>query len=238
MRRADPRDPLASSSRIEQTQCADEEWHVSEGLRERKARLNRRRMEKAAVDLAYEEGIGAVTVARVCSVAGVSRSTFFNYFPSLEEAIFGPPLEYDPALAERLLTTHHADLVVAASLIVTETVRGQTNDDVTRRRLTLFAREPGTTSAVSWASYVSRERLIDVIRAWLDAHPELSRLPGEDSSTEARLIVAMSISIADEGIRELQEVDGDLVIDAEPYRRARRRLAAILAEPEGLHASE
>ena len=204
---------------------------MSEGLRERKVRLSRWRMEKAAVDLAYENGIGSVTVEQVCAAADVSRSTFFNYFPSLETAIFGAPLEYDPALTERLLTVHGGDLVVAASLIVTESVRGQDNDEVARRRLALFARQPGTTTAVSWSSHVSRERLVDVIRSWLETHPELARLPG-DLDTEARLIVAMSISVSDEGIRELEEVDGEVAIDPEPYRRARRCLARVLADPE------
>ncbi|WP_277871903.1 hypothetical protein [Homoserinimonas hongtaonis] len=41
----------------------------------------------------------------------------------------------------------------------------------------------------------------------------------------------MSITVGDEGIRELQEVEGEFVIDPEPYRRARRRLVAILANP-------
>lgn len=204
---------------------------MGEGVRERKVRLSRRRMEKAAVDLAYENGIGSVTVEQVCAAAGVSRSTFFNYFPSLEQAIFGAPLEYDPALTERLLTEHRGDLVVAAALIVTESVRGQADDELTRRRLALFAREPGTTTAVSWSSHVSRERLVDVIRSWIKTHPELARLPG-DPDTEARLIVAMSISVGDEGIRELEEVDGDFIIDPAPYIRARRRLARILADPE------
>ncbi|WP_403022045.1 TetR/AcrR family transcriptional regulator [Salinibacterium sp. GXW1014] len=203
---------------------------MAEGLRERKVRLTRRRIEKAAVDFAYEGGIKSVTVEQICDAAMVSRSTFFNYFSSLDQAIFGPPLEYDPALTERLLTTHSDDLVVAASLIVTESVRGQTDDAVTRRRLALFAREPGTTSAVSWAAHDSRERLVAVIAAWLDSHRELARLPDDDSETEARLIVAMSITVGDEGIRDLQEVDGELVIDPAPYIRARRRLAAVLAD--------
>ncbi len=203
---------------------------MPEGLRERKMRLTRRRMEQAAVDLAYEGGIQSVTVELICEAAMVSRSTFFNYFPSLEEAIFGAPLEYDPALTERLLTAHGDDLVVAASLIVTESVRGQADDDITQRRLALFAREPGTTTAVSWASDVSRERLVTVIAEWLDSHPEAARLKGGDTTTEARLIVALSIAVGDEGIRELQEVDGRLVIDPESYRRARRRLTTILAD--------
>ena len=55
---------------------------MADGLRQRKMLLTRRRMEQAAVDLAYEEGIASVTVDRICEIAMVSRSTFFNYFPS------------------------------------------------------------------------------------------------------------------------------------------------------------
>ncbi|HOA85826.1 MAG TPA: TetR family transcriptional regulator [Microbacteriaceae bacterium] len=204
---------------------------MADGLRQRKMLLTRRRMEQAAVDLAYEEGIASVTVDRICEIAMVSRSTFFNYFPSLDVAIFGEPLEYDPELTGRLLTKHASDLVIAASLIVTESVRGQTDDAVTRRRLALFAREPGTTTAVSWSSDLSRTRLITVIADWLDAHRERARLPEEDSATEARIIVAMSISLGDEAIREMHEVNGDVVIDLASYARARRRLAAVLADP-------
>ena len=79
---------------------------MTEGLRERKMRIARRTMEEAAVGLAYDDGVQAVTVDRVCAIAMVSRSTFFNYFPSLEHAIFGPALTYDLALTERILAAH------------------------------------------------------------------------------------------------------------------------------------
>lgn len=202
---------------------------LTEGLRERKMRLTRRKMEQAAVDLAYEDGIQSVTVERICEIAMVSRSTFFNYFTSLAQAIFGAPLEYDPDLTERLLSEHRDELVVAAALIVTESVRGQADDSITQRRLALFAREPGTTTAVSWASEVSRGRLVAVIAEWLKNHRESAKLPRTEIDAEARLIVALSISVGDEAIRELQEVDGRLVIDPRSYVRARRRLEAILA---------
>src|SRR5690606_10722322 len=143
---------------------------MAEGLRERKVRLTRRRIEKAAVDFAYEGGIKSVTVEQICDAAMVSRSTFFNYFPSLDQAIFGPPLEYDPALTERLLTTHSDDLVVAASLIVTESVRGESDDAVTRRRLALCAREPGTTPELSRAPPESAAGVGCVIRLATHSH--------------------------------------------------------------------
>ena len=204
---------------------------MAEGLRELKRRSARRAMENAAVDLAYDEGVRAVTVERVCAAAMVSRSTFFNYFTSLEQAIFGAALEYDPALTDRILARYPDDLVVAASVIVMESVRGA-DDEMTRRRLALFTREPGTTSAVSWASHESRERLIAVIAAWLDAHPERARLTDADHATEARLTVAFAIALGDEVQRDAREVDGDVRIDPETFRAARRRLAAISAAAE------
>lgn len=204
---------------------------MAEGLRELKRRSARRAMENAAVDLAYDEGVRAVTVERVCAAAMVSRSTFFNYFTSLEQAIFGAALEYDPALTDRILARYPDDLVVAASVIVMESVRGA-DDEMTRRRLALFTREPGTTSAVSWASHESRERLIAVIAAWLDAHPERARLTDADHATEARLTVAFAIALGDEVQRDAREVDGDVRIDPEAFRAARRRMAAISAAAE------
>lgn len=202
---------------------------MSEGLRERKMRVARRAMERAAVDIAYDEGIQAVTVDRVCAAALVSRSTFFNYFASLDQAIFGSALEYDPSATDAILARHPGDLVTAACLIVMEAVRGQSDDDVTRRRFALFAREPGTTSAVSWASHESRERLVAVIEGWLETHPEHARLTGGDRAAEARLAVGLSIALGDEVLRGVPEIAGDVSVDAATLRIVRARMAEILA---------
>ena len=39
--------------------------------------------------LTVERGLNGFTIEEVCSEVGVSRRTFFNYFPSKEEAVFG-----------------------------------------------------------------------------------------------------------------------------------------------------
>jgi len=39
--------------------------------------------------LTAERGLSGFTIEEVCSEVGVSRRTFFNYFPSKEEAVFG-----------------------------------------------------------------------------------------------------------------------------------------------------
>jgi len=202
---------------------------MTEGLRERKRRMARHAMEDAAVGIAYDEGVAAVTVDRVCEAAMVSRSTFFNYFASLDQAIFGSPLQYDPELTQRVLAEHSDDLVTAACVIVMESVLGDPDDEITRRRYALFVREPGTTAAVSWAAHESRENLVEVIRAWLDEHPDHARLADADHATEARLVVGQSIALGDEVQRHAREVDGRVVIAPDVFPTARRRMATIAA---------
>lgn len=45
---------------------------------------------EAAFSVLRSEGLDAVTADRVAEDAGVSRRTFFNYFPTLESALNGP----------------------------------------------------------------------------------------------------------------------------------------------------
>lgn len=70
------------------------------GLRERKRRATRLAIQQAALRIAIEDGLQAVTVDEVSRRADISPRTFFNYFPSKEQAILGddPTLPADDAL--------------------------------------------------------------------------------------------------------------------------------------------
>ncbi|GAA1392069.1 TetR/AcrR family transcriptional regulator [Luteococcus peritonei] len=61
----------------------------AEGLRERKKRETRRALNRAAIELVLEHGLGGVTAEDIARRAGVSPRTFFNYFQTKEAALTG-----------------------------------------------------------------------------------------------------------------------------------------------------
>ncbi|MDR7161195.1 TetR family transcriptional regulator [Arthrobacter sp. BE255] len=62
---------------------------IEGGLRERKRAATRAAITAAARALTAEHGLNGYTVEEVCERADISRRTFFNYFPTKEDAILG-----------------------------------------------------------------------------------------------------------------------------------------------------
>jgi AcrR family transcriptional regulator len=59
------------------------------GLRERKRAATRAAITAVARKLTAERGLNGYTVEEVCEQTDISRRTFFNYFPTKEDAILG-----------------------------------------------------------------------------------------------------------------------------------------------------
>lgn len=72
------------------------------GLREQKKRESRTALRLAALELVAEYGLDAVRVEDIAQRAGVSPRTFFNYFPSKEQALVNQTPDTGRELAARL----------------------------------------------------------------------------------------------------------------------------------------
>ncbi|MGI9824175.1 TetR/AcrR family transcriptional regulator [Agromyces sp. Marseille-Q5079] len=59
------------------------------GLREQRMSRTRRDLCHRARQLTVERGLSGFTIEELCADVGVSRRTFFNYFPSKEDAVVG-----------------------------------------------------------------------------------------------------------------------------------------------------
>ena len=67
------------------------------GLRERKLLATREALVQSTRALSAEHGFSHFTIEQLCEQVGVSRRTFFNYFPSKEDAFLGQHQEGIPA---------------------------------------------------------------------------------------------------------------------------------------------
>jgi len=77
---------------------------VKQDLRSARRRQTRDVIAAAAVELALERGASAVTVDEIAAAAGVSRRTFFNYFPCKEDALLRDLPEPDDDEVARFVT--------------------------------------------------------------------------------------------------------------------------------------
>ena len=70
---------------------------AAHGLRARKREATRSAITSAARRFTANHGLNGFTIEQLCEDVGISRRTFFNYFPSKEDAIVGHLLDEFPA---------------------------------------------------------------------------------------------------------------------------------------------
>lgn len=87
---------------------------LQQGLRARKKIATRRSLQRAALDLVARRGLELVTVEDIAAAVDVSPRTFFNYFPSKEDALVGGDPEVPVRLARQLVNRPPTESPLAA----------------------------------------------------------------------------------------------------------------------------
>ncbi|MDI5965411.1 TetR family transcriptional regulator [Streptantibioticus silvisoli] len=72
------------------------------GLREQKKAATRQALRQAALRLFTENGYERTTVRDIASAAGVTERTFFRYFPSKEDLVYGELLDLVPLVQREI----------------------------------------------------------------------------------------------------------------------------------------
>ncbi|MBQ0982837.1 TetR/AcrR family transcriptional regulator [Micromonospora sp. M61] len=192
------------------------------GLRERKKAATRLALHEAALRLAADEGIDAVTVEAIADAANVSRRTFSNYFSNKEQALFhGDTMRLHRLL--QLIREQPVDeapwtvLSRAAERLTEEVFGGSEPSWLTQRRK--LRGHPGL-APHQVAAYAAIER---------ELAAELAhRLTDDDVALRSRLLAATFLAILRVAVQHWIEHPGDPM--AETVRTA---LAA--AAPAAAH---
>lgn len=159
----------------------------TEGLRERKKRERSQALRTAAIELTLENGFSNVTIEDICTRCGVSRRTFFNYYPSKEEALLGRANtifddEDQPAIAEFEAGGPSGSLISDLTHLLTFVVRTRLNKrEEIHRYHRILKREPELMQA-QMSRMGNSERLFrEMIQRRLDGTPAATSATIRDS---------------------------------------------------------
>lgn len=200
-----------------------------EGLRARKRRATENAIESSAVQLALEHGIEHVTVEEICEMADISRSTFFNYFPSRDYAILGRAIEVPTGPeAFSILDSSTDNLPLGIyRLLFTGLGHRNVNTDVARLRMQLISEQPEAARISQITILESSGPLFNTTLEWLHAHPEHRKL--ESLEREAWLAATIVHSIVSAQMMDWVNGSGDMSIDESGFHNVAADFQLILA---------
>ncbi|MFG1928645.1 TetR family transcriptional regulator [Cryptosporangium sp. NPDC048952] len=114
------------------------------GARSRARAAVRVQVAHLAADLVLERGYEETTVDDICAAAEISRSTFFRYFPSKDDALFGETADAGERLLEALLARppEEGPWVAMRRALDPIIARYEANDERTRRLARLMVNTP------------------------------------------------------------------------------------------------
>jgi AcrR family transcriptional regulator len=167
------------------------------GLRERKRIATRRAIQFATLELVRKQGLENVTVDEISRVADVSPRTFFNYFPSKEEALIGdgPTLPTDDSVAAFVSAGVDQDIFTGiGELLAVAAEQVTTDHDLSSLRRELLKQHPQLFAIRMANMRQFEEDLTAIVAQRLAAdEPELAASDGS-LARKSRLVTLMAIA--------------------------------------------
>lgn len=136
------------------------------GLRERKRRATRRAIQAAILDLAARDGYDRVTIEDISAAADISPRTFFNYFPTKDDAVIGgyPNLEELAATQEFLAAGRQEGVLVGLGRLLGAASEALDEERVSvERRRALLRGHPGLFARRMAYLHRFEDELVDII---------------------------------------------------------------------------
>ena len=168
------------------------------GLRERKKRQTRRALADAALRLFAEQGYEQTTIAQIAAAAEVAPRTFFSYFPTKEDVLFGDTDErvdlIREAIADRPPGSSVTDVLHDAVTRIFTSPAGMFGPD-RAIRVRLVLDHPELRAKALHRILAVHHEVADWLRA---AHPD--RLDGTLADTAAGALVGGLIGTALAGL--------------------------------------
>ena len=115
---------------------------VPDGLRSRARRALRAEVAAVAMDLFAEQGFDNTTVEQIAAAAGMSRSSFFRYFPTKEDVILGDLAAYGQQLLDALTERPDTEPVWTALRMALQPVVPANDHPGARQASRLFMKTP------------------------------------------------------------------------------------------------
>ena len=164
------------------------------------AQGTRARVERAALDLFTRRGFEHVTTDEVADAAGISRRTFFRYYATKADAVWGDFAGHVARLEDRLSVSDPARPVVASVCAAYVEVNDYPESELPllRERMQLILREPALL-AHSQLRYAEVDRVVAghvAERTGAAAGDLVPRLVA--ASTRAAATTAFEVWLADE----------------------------------------
>lgn len=145
-------------------------------------------VERRALELFARHGFAAVTADQIAEAAGISRRTFFRYFPSKEDILLGDRKRFEETLVQALERSPPDVPVIDAlrDTLVALSEEVQEDIEASRLRVQLFQQSPETMAAAAEQQRTYLMRLT----------PVLARRLGLDETKDMRprLIVNLIMS--------------------------------------------